>query len=259
MADFLDILARDAKKTISEGYYEVAKNIATPVLSLKDAILKCRRAPIIAEIKVASPSSGTIRNDANAGDIAVAMKNGGAVGISILTEPTHFKGSLHSIVEARKRVQLPLLMKDIILHPAQLDAASKIGANAVLLIAALFKRGYSIYDVQDMIYIAHSKNLEVLLETHTKDEFLSALKTEADLIGINNRNLKTLKVDLKVTQRILAKNEAEGKVVVSESGVQTPADIGFLRQCGAHAFLVGSAIMAADDIEGKVREFVMAL
>lgn len=259
MVDFIDILARDAKKTILQGYYEVARNIATPFFSLKDAILRCRQAPIIAEIKVASPSSGAIRNNADVGGIALAMKNGGAVGISILTEPRHFKGSLHSLVEVRKRVQLPLMMKDIIVHPMQLDTASKIGANAVLLIATLFKRGYSTYDVQDMINLAHSKNLEVLLETHTKDEFLSALKTETDLIGINNRDLKTLKVNLKVTQRILAKIETEGKIVVSESGIRTPADIRFLRQCGAHAFLVGSAVMAADDIEGKVRELVMAL
>jgi len=259
MADFLDILARHAQERIREGYYEVATNTAVSVFSLKNTILKCRHAPIIAEIKTASPSSGVIRNNVNVRDVAVAMKKGGAIGISILTEPKHFDGSLHSIVEARRHVQLPILMKDIILHPVQLDAASKTGANAVLLIASIFKRDYPKHGLHEMIRIAHSKNLEVLLETHTKDEFLSALKTEADLIGINNRDLKTLKVDLKVTQKILAETNVEEKIVVSESGVWAPSDVRFLRQCGAHAFLVGSALMTADNIEGKVRELVMTL
>ncbi len=259
MADFLGILARDAEETILEGYYEVATNIETPVLSLKDRILKCTRAPVIAEIKFASPSSGTIRSNVNVGDIAAAMKNGGAVGISILTEPKHFKGSLHSFIEVRRQVQLPLLMKDIIIHPIQLEAASKIGANTVLLIMSLFKQGYTKCGVKDMIGFAHSKKLEVLLETHTKDEFLSALKTEADLIGVNNRDLNTLRVDLKVTQRILSEIRVEGRVVVSESGIQTPADIRFLHRCGAHAFLVGTALMSTDRVEGKVKELVMAL
>ena len=150
-------------------------------------------------------------------------------------------------------------MKDIIINPVQIEAASKIGANAILLIASIYKRAYTNHSIQEIIEVAHKKNLEVLLETNSKEEFLSALKTEADLIGINNRNLKTLAVDLKVTQKILFEIGDCGKVVVSESGIQSPADIRFLRKCGAHAFLVGSAIMLTNDIEAKVRELVMAL
>ena len=100
--------------------------------------------------------------------------------------------------------------------------------------------------------------LEVLLETHTETEFCSAVKTGADLIGINNRNLGTLKVDLNVTKQILSKNDSKGKLVISESGINTPADIRFLRESGARAFLIGSAIMSADNIEEKVKEFVNA-
>jgi indole-3-glycerol phosphate synthase len=110
-----------------------------------------------------------------------------------------------------------------------------------------------------MIATAHSKGLEVLLETHTAEEFRVAVTTHADLVGINNRNLATLKVDLNVTKTILEQNCAEGKVVVSESGVSTPADLRFLRECGAQAFLVGSALMLAGNVEGKVKEFVSAL
>jgi indole-3-glycerol phosphate synthase len=149
-------------------------------------------------------------------------------------------------------------MKDIILSPIQIQAASKIGANAVLLIEALFDRGYSYKTIDEMIAGAHALGLEVLLETHTESEFRSAIKTDADLIGINNRNLETLKVDLNVTKKILSKNDPNSKLVITESGINTLADILSLRRTGARAFLIGSAIMASDNIEQKVKEFVNA-
>jgi indole-3-glycerol phosphate synthase len=110
-----------------------------------------------------------------------------------------------------------------------------------------------------MIAEAHSNNLEVLLETRNEDEFRSAVDTDADLVGINNRNLGTLKVDLDVTRQILENNGAKGKIIVSESGISTPADIRFLRACGARAFLIGSAVMRVDNVEETVKEFVHAL
>lgn len=259
MADFLDILAQSAKERINEGYYKVKTQVATPFVSLKNAIQKSELTPIIAEIKFASPSTGFLRKNEHVEDIALAMENGGAVGISVLTEPKHFGGSLASFIKVRKSVKLPLLMKDIIISPVQLKTASKIGANAVLLIEALFKRGYCERDVDDMIAHAHSLNLEVLLEAHTENEFLSALNTDADLIGINNRDLKTLKVDLKITKRILKNIDPQEKIVVCESGIKTPADLRSLHQYGVHAFLIGSTIMTASDIKKKVKEFVMAL
>jgi len=259
MPDFLDVLAQSAKERVNEGYYEVRTQVATPFVSLKNAIQKSERTPIIAEIKFASPSTGILRKNTNVKDIAVAMQNGGAVGISVLTEPKHFGGSLASFIKVRRSVKLPLLMKDIIISPVQLEAASKIGANAVLLIETLFERGYCERDVHDMIAHAHSLNLEVLLETHTEDEFLSALNTDADLIGINNRDLKTLKVNLEITKRILKRIDPQGKVVVCESGIKTPADLRFLHEYGVHAFLIGSAIMTANDVKKKVKEFVTAL
>ena len=259
MADFLDTLAQNAKEKVNEGYYEVRTQVSAPFISLKNAVLKSKFTPIIAEIKFASPSTGFLRKNVNVKDIAVAMENGGAVGISVLTEPNHFGGSLISFIEVRRSVRLPLLMKDIIISPVQLETASKIGANAILLIEALFKRGYCERDVYDMIAHAHSLNLEVLLETHTEDEFLSALKTDADLIGINNRDLKTLKVNLEITKKILNRIDPQEKIIVSESGIKTPADLRFLHEYGVHAFLIGSAIMMAGDVEKKVKEFVTAL
>jgi len=259
MADFLDVLAQSAKDTINSGYYEALKETITSQISLKEAILKTKNAPVITEIKVASPSAGTIRKNVNASGIAESMEKGGAVGLSVLTEPKNFNGSLRSLVEARKAVKLPILMKDIILSSVQLEAALKAGANVVLLIEALFDRGYCECSIHEMIARFHSEGLEVLLEAHTAEEFRSAVRTHADLVGINNRDLATLKVDLEVTKRILERNDAEGKIVVSESGINTPADLRFLRDCGAHAFLIGSAVMLADNVEKKVKEFVSAL
>ena len=259
MGDFLDVLARGAKETINKGYYENLAQTKTSHISLKEAILESRNVPVITEIKAASPSAGIIRKNFEAGRLADAMFKGGAVGISVLTEPKHFKGSLNSLVEARKAVKLPILMKDIILSPVQLETASKVGANAALLIQALFERGYCECGINEMIAEAHSKKLEVLLETHNGDEFRLALDSDADLIGINNRNLGTLKVDLNVTKEILEKNDHYGKIVVSESGIKTRADLRFLRECGADAFLIGSAVMLADNVEERVKEFVLAL
>ncbi len=259
MPDFLDTLAQSARETIDSGYYEALHAAVTSNISLKKAILEAKNAPVITEIKAASPSAGTIREHIQASSIAESMEKGGAAGLSVLTEPKHFNGSLRSLVEARRAVKLPILMKDIILSPVQLDAASKAGASAALLIEALFDRGYCECNVHEMIARAHSGGLEVLLEAHTAAEFRSAVRTHADLVGINNRNLATLKVDLGVTKGILERNDAEGKVVVSESGINTAADLRFLRECGAHAFLIGSAVMLADNVEEKVKEFVSAL
>lgn len=258
MADFLDELAHSAMERIKNGYYDVAIQVPTSSVSLKRKILASEHISIIAEIKAASPSSGIIRKKVNPENIAIAMENGGAIGISVLTEPEHFRGSLAYLTEVRRAVKLPLLMKDVVISPIQLKAASKTGANAILLIGALFERGCCECDVHDMIAQARVMNLEVLLETHSEEEFSSALNTSADLIGINNRDLKTLKVDLETTKRILKKVDPEGRVVVSESGIKTPGDVHYLKECGVHAFLIGSSIMMATDIEKRVKEFAMA-
>ena len=258
MPDYLDTLARDAKKTVAEGYYEVSTQRSAPSVSLRKAILESKRNAVITEVKAASPSRGTIKTDFDPAEVAEAMKKGGATGISVLTEPKHFSGSLNYLTRVREAVELPILMKDIIISPVQLETASRIGANAVLLIQALFEREYCELGLEDMVSEAHARNLEVLLETHNEKEFQKATKTDADLIGINNRDLRTLGVDIRVTQRILKNNESRDKVIVSESGIMAPADLLFLRECGAQAFLIGASIMMASNIEEAVKEFVSA-
>jgi indole-3-glycerol phosphate synthase len=258
MSDFLDVLAETAKATVSSGYYASPKRAIKVPVSLRQAIVQCKKNPVIAEVKAASPSAGTIKENVEPEDLAKAMAKAGAVGISVLTEPKHFHGSLSYLSRVRGAVNLPILMKDIVISPLQLATASRSGANVVLMIQALFDRGYCKQPLSEMISDAHARNLEVLLETHNTAEFRRAVTTEADLIGINNRNLGTLKVDLNVTKRILKKNQPQNKLVVSESGVKTAADVRFLRDCGAQAFLIGSAVMLAGDVEAKVMEFVDA-
>jgi indole-3-glycerol phosphate synthase len=258
-SDFLDVLARDARTTVDKGYYDTTTSIRKAQLSLKTAITENRNAPIIAEIKAASPSLGTIREGVDVKKTALAMKRGGATGISVLTMREHFTGSLDALREARRHVSIPLLMKDIVISRRQIDAASKIGASAVLLIKALSDRGYCECDMDEMIAYAKSRGLEVLLETHTEDEFSAALETDADLIGINNRDLRTLKVDINVTCEILRRIDPAENVVVSESGVNNPEDIRLLHEAGADAFLVGSAIMKSKNVEEKVTELVKAI
>lgn len=258
-SDFLDVLARDAKTTVDEGYYDNPPKTKGPRLSLKTVIAETRHAPIIAEIKTASPSLGTIRQGIDAKETALAMKKGGATGISILTMREHFTGSLDALIEVQRHVSIPLLMKDIVISRRQIDAAFKTGASAVLLIKALSDRGYCECEIDELIVYAKSRGLEVLLETHTEDEFSAALETDADLIGINNRDLRTLKVDINVTCEILGRIDPGENIIVSESGVNSPEDIRILHEAGADAFLVGSAIMKSNNIKKKVTELVKAI
>ena len=258
MSDFLDVLARVAQINVESEYYDNILPVENVRANLKKAILDCKFNPIITEIKAASPSAGVIRTNMKPALIAKDMEKGGAAALSVLTEPKQFSGSLEALAQARKAVKIPILMKDIILSPVQIQAGSKLGANAVLLIKALFDRGYSDKTLEEMIAGAHLLGLEVLLETHTITEFVSALQTDADLIGINNRDLATLKVDLNVTKAILQSINPKNKIVVSESGINTPAEIHSLRESGASAFLIGSAIMLSNNIEETVTEFVNA-
>jgi indole-3-glycerol phosphate synthase len=261
--DFFDVLCRNAQKTVASGYYSAFTQRDEPqnapaTLHLSERVPTCTRLPLIAEIKVASPTTGALRVDVNAGAIAKRMEAGGAAGISVVTEPRFFKGSARLLKDVRSHVLVPLLMKDFTVSARQVEAARNAGASAVLLIQALFDRGYATLGVEEMIEFAHTVGLEVLLEAHTDTEFERALSTEADLVGINNRDLRTLDVDLTTTKEILDKVPHDGRTVVSESGVRIPEDAQFLRRCGADALLVGSALMRATDVRHAVETLVRA-
>ncbi|MBO3769346.1 MAG: indole-3-glycerol-phosphate synthase [Thermoproteota archaeon] len=257
MSDFLGKIVKSVSDTVESGYYDVSP-VEHRKLSLKKAILSCNKNPIIAEFKPASPSKGFLRKSEDAVQIALSAERVGVAGFSVLTEPKYFHGSLDIFKEIRKSVNIPLLMKDFIISNVQIEAASKIGADAILFIQALFDRGFSQADLEEMIYLAHSHGMEVLLEVHTEDEFLKAVDSEADMIGINNRNLSNLKVDINNTIAILSKYGNCGKVIVSESGIESPDQIRLLREYGVKAFLIGTSIMLSKNVEEKIRSFVEA-
>ena len=257
MKDMLEKLANNSQKAISDGTYEISYKNSKSEKDLIEQIRGNKHASLITEVKFSSPSLGNIREVSDPVMIAKQMVDGGAVGLSVLTQPYLFNGSPDYFTKIRKSVKVPLLMKDIVIDKSQIDAAEKLGADTVLLIQAIFDKKFA-KDIDEFVSYAHKKKLLVLLESHTKKEFSDSAKTKADILGINNRNLDTLEIDLETTKSIL-KNRDEKRIVISESGVESPKDIQFLRKCGADAFLVGSSIMKSKDIKGLVSELVLSI
>ncbi len=257
MKDMLEKLANNSQKAISDGIYEISYKNPKSEKNLIEQIKSNTHASLITEVKFSSPSLGNIREISDPVQIAKQMVDGGAVGLSVLTQPYLFNGSPDYFTKIRKSVKVPLLMKDIVIDKSQIDAAEKLGADMVLLIQAIFDKKFA-KDMDEFVSYAHKKKLLVLLESHTKKEFSDSAKTHADILGINNRNLDTLEIDLETTKSIL-KDRNEKRIIISESGVESPKDIQFLKKCGADAFLVGSSIMKSKDIKGLVSELVLSI
>lgn len=253
----LQRLANNSQMAIASGIYEISQKLPKSKISIISSIRKNKHAPLITEIKFSSPSLGNIRKISDPVEIAKSMIQGGAIGLSILTQPYLFNGSPEYFQRIRKAVKVPLLMKDIIVDKIQIDAANRIGADCILLIQSIFDKKLA-RDIDEFIFYSHKKGLIVLLESHTKKEFANSVQTNADLLGINNRNLDTLAIDLKTTKNIL-KDRKEDRIILSESGIESPKDIKFLRGCGADAFLVGSSIMKSKDINGHIKKLVLAI
>ena len=254
--NILKRLVTNSQTAIDDGTYEIDVNLQK---SSKDFIQIIKNNPhptLLTEIKFASPSLGKIRTLTDPASIARQMIAGGSKALSILTQPNLFHGSPEYFMKVRESVDIPLLMKDIMIENIQIDAAEKMGADYILLIQSLFDQGF-LKEIDEFIEYAHKKELKILLEVHTKQEFENALKTEADLIGVNNRNLDTLEIDLKTTKTVLEGYE-KSRPILSESGIETSEDIQYLKNSGADAFLVGSSIMKSDNIEEQVRKLVKA-
>ena len=252
----LQTLVDNAYKAIEEGVYAIVMQMEKSQEDIVHTIKTNQHPTLITEIKFASPAKGTLREVSNPVAIAEQMVAGGAKALSVLTQPHLFNGSPDIFIQVREAVDVPLLMKDFIVDTVQIDAAANMGADIILLIQSLFDKGY-VSDIDAYIQYAHSKGLQVLLEVHTKEEFVKACATKADLIGINNRDLDTLIVDIATTEHILSSFEKE-RVIVAESGIETPEDVRHLRDAGAQAFLVGSSIMQSDDIEKQVQALATA-
>lgn len=249
-------LVNNSQMAIDDGVYDVDCNLQKSSKDFLHTINTFGHATLLTEIKFASPSLGKIRTLSDPVSIAKQMISGGSKALSILTQPHLFNGSPEYFMKVRQAVDVPLLMKDIMIDKVQIDAAKKIGADFMLLIQSLFDQGY-LNEIEEYISYAHKSGINVLLEVHTKKEFENALKTEADLIGINNRNLDTLEIDLKTTEIIL-KDYEKTRPILSESGIETPEDIQYLKKCGADAFLIGSSIMKSQNIEEQVKKLVNA-
>jgi len=258
LVDHLPALAAKARARVERGYYDNGGTANASSRDLISAIQEAGATPVITEIKFASPSAGKIRESGNALPIAKAMLRGGACGISVLTDPENFDGSLETLVSISRETEAPTVMKDIIVSPKQLEAGARAGASAVVLISEVFSRKLSTIGLDSMILEANRLGLAVLAEANSAGEFENLRRLRPDLYGINNRNLSTFELDLSATERILAKNVDLEGLVVSESGIESPRDIRRLKAAGAHAFLVGTSIMKSSDIEEKVGELVNA-
>jgi indole-3-glycerol phosphate synthase len=200
---------------------------------------------IIAELKKASPSAGIIREEYNPLLLAQELHDAGATALSILTEPKYFLGSGKHLQEVRANIHdIPILRKDFICDEYQITETASWGADIILLIASVLDRGV----LKDFYSKALSYGLEVLVEVHTLDELLFVLNFEKAIIGINNRNLKTFRTDLSTTMRLL-KEIPDDRIVIAESGISKREEIVELEQMGCDGFLIGEAIMRAQDIK----------
>jgi indole-3-glycerol phosphate synthase len=257
--DTIERLVENSFKAIDEGAYDLKRSVTHDTLGLKKAILSCPHAPLITEVKFSSPSRGQIRNFGTPSEIALAMMEAGAVALSVLTQPHLFDGSVSNLYAVRKAVSVPLLMKDVTVSEVQIDAAKQAGADCILLIKAVFDRDLAESSIDRLIDYTAKKGLQVLVEAHNDTEYSESLRAGYEFIGINNRDLADLKVDISNTERLVQKHGKGKSVIISERGISKPEEIQYLRRAGADAFLVGTSIMETGDIGAKVAELYNAL
>jgi indole-3-glycerol phosphate synthase len=214
------------------------------------AALKGDGVSLIAEVKRASPSRGTLNPDLDAAALAQTYTQCGAAAISVLTESRYFKGSQEDLEAVRRQLpDTPLLRKDFILKPYQVFESRAWGADALLLIAAILDDG----DLKGLLSLSHDLGMQCLVEVHNEGELNRALAYDARIIGINNRNLNTMAVDINVTKELRPLIPPD-RIAVSESGIKERADIERLREWGIDAVLIGEALVTADDAAAKIKE-----
>ena len=229
-----------------------ARDSETP-RDFKAAIKRRRDEPIrlIAEIKRASPSKGVIREDFNLSEIVSVYDEKDVSAISVLTDEQFFSGRLDYLSTVRGMTGKPLLRKDFIIDEYQVFESRACGADAMLLIVVALDGSH----LSDLLGLSNELGLDTLVEVHSHNDLETALRCNAEIIGINNRDLKTLGVDLKTTYE-LTKEIPEEKIIVSESGINSRKDIEAIESAGADAILVGTSIMQADDIGGRIDELM---
>ncbi|MBW2085401.1 MAG: indole-3-glycerol phosphate synthase TrpC [Deltaproteobacteria bacterium] len=237
-----DISGADLRRQISE---------AAPRSSLSKALSQGVGPRIIAEVKRASPSEGPIAPDAKADQVARDYQAGGAAAVSVLTDSSFFDGRYEDLRLVKDAVNLPVLSKDFFIHEIQILLAAATGADAILLIVALLDRTR----LKTLFNLTHELGLEALVEVRNRQELREALAISPSIIGINNRNLKTMEVDLQTTLTLAAEVDP-GPVIVSESGLATSEDLARLTMAGVNAFLIGTSLMRASDRAKAVKELI---
>ncbi len=238
-----EIAARSAVHSLVQLQAEAAS--ASPVRGFEQAMrqrLAAGESAVIAEIKKASPSKGLIRENFDPPAIAASYERGGAACLSVLTDAHYFQGSESYLQAARAACQLPVIRKDFIVDRYQVYEARALGADCILLIVAALADA----QMMDLYALATELGMDALIEVHDKDELGRALRLNAPLIGINNRNLRTFETSLQTTIELLP-DVPPDVLLVTESSIHTPADVKLMRDHGVHAFLVGEALMRADD------------
>ena len=249
----LDEIIKRTEKRVALLPATFSENNTRDHVSLIDAIRgRNGRNAIIAEIKCASPSRGTIRRNVDMAMMAGALAGSGCVALSVLTEPYFFGGSGQDIAKVKSTVSIPVLRKDFIIDEQQIAETRALGADAVLLIAAVLKERLPLF-----VDLAKEYGLEPLVEVHNAEEIKIALATRAVLIGINNRNLATLTIDRSTTRLLSESVRSAGRMIISESGMRSDDDIREMKPY-CDAFLIGSSIMMHERPEKKLEEFVCA-
>ena len=235
----VEAAAKDASSP--RGFYNALKTAASE-----------GRYGLIAEVKKASPSKGLIREDFDPPAIATAYERGGATCMSVLTDITYFQGADEHFVAARSAVSLPSIRKDFMIDPFQVPEARALGADCILLILAALEDGLA----AELESAAFDWGMDVLIEVHNAEELDRAMKLKSPLLGINNRNLKTLKTDIETTRQLAPRVVDADRLVVSESGLYTPEDLASMYDAGAHCFLIGESLMRQDDVEAATRRLI---
>ncbi len=239
------------KKILPLAHLEKRIAQQKPPLDLALA-LKGKEIRLIAEVKQASPSRGTLCTHFNPTKLAITYARGGANAISVLTEVNYFKGSIDYLAAIRGVVRLPLLRKDFIFDPYQVYESRAYGADALLLIVATLSQE----QLKELLSLSHSLGLKCLVEVHNKTEIERALLSGAEIIGINNRDLTTFAVDINTTSQLRPLIPRE-RIVVAESGIRNREDVEKLMDWEVNAVLVGEALVTANDILTKMKELML--
>lgn len=250
-----DILAEKEKEIIQLKKQTFEPIIHKKVPTLKGKVAASTAMNVIAEIKRSSPSKGAIQMAVDPVSQAKDYEALGAGAISVLTDKTFFNGSMDDLRAVRNAVDLPILCKDFIIDPIQIDQAKHAGASIILLIVAALPQA----DLEKLNQYARLLGLKVLCEVHNEAEMERAIELDVDIIGINNRNLKTFEVDLHTTERLASMVPNPETILISESGIKTRDDVARVRRVGADAILVGETLMRSNDLAKTFQELKITL